>query len=211
MYALGRKVSHDPRSLAYPAKTAPLRSVHHRHWGAALDQGRVSSCTGNAIAQALNTTPLRHGRPLLTEHDALNLYATATTLDEFPGEYPEVDEGSSGLAVAKAAQQAGLISSYTHAFGLHQALAALVLSPLIIGVDWYDGMFDVSGTGYIYPTGTVVGGHEIAVIALDVKHASVTLLNSWGPGWGRGGKAYLRWDDLDLLLSRQGDVTIPVL
>jgi hypothetical protein len=209
-YALGRLVQHDPRSLAFPAELAPLRTVTHRHYGPVLDQGELGSCTGNAIAQALNCTPLRRGRVLLTEADAVKLYSRATVLDEFDGSYPPEDTGSSGLAVCKAAKEAGLIKAYHHAFGVDQALAALVLSPIIIGVPWYDEMFFPDSNGYLNIRGDMVGGHEVSLIAINVKKERVTLLNNWSSQWGINGRAYLRFADLDALLKQQGDATVPV-
>jgi len=206
-YLLGRIVQHDPRSFGFPAVLAPaLKTVTHRHYGPALDQGSIGSCTGNAAADALNTVPLRRGRRLLTEVDAQDLYHQATILDGFPGTWPPTDTGSSGLAVAKASVKAGWVGSYTHAFGLDQALAALVLAPVIVGTNWHQDMFTPDPAGYLHPTGAVAGGHEYALVGLDVKRKRVTMLNSWGPSWGRNGRAYLTFTDLGQLLADQGDV-----
>jgi len=206
-YPLGRIVQHDPRSFAFPAALAPaLKTVNHRHYGPVLDQGQIGSCTGNAAAQALNTVPLRHGRRLLAEIDARNLYHEATVIDGYPGTWPPTDTGSSGLAVAKAAQQSGWVSGYTHAFGLDQCLAALVLAPVIVGTNWHQDMFTPDPAGYLHPTGAVAGGHEYALIGLDVKRKRVTMLNSWSASWGRNGRAYLTFDDLGTLLANSGDV-----
>lgn len=111
-FKLGRLVRHDPRSRAYPAAAAPvLRSVTWRRYGATLDQGDTSSCTGHAMAHAVNTRPThKTGTRLLTHQDALRLYSAATHLDPWPDTYPPDDTGSSGLAVAKAARDAGHIS-----------------------------------------------------------------------------------------------------
>lgn len=208
MVAFGRLLQHDPKSRAFPVAAGPIITRAHHHSGPTLDQGYRSSCTGNAIAQALNTHPLRHGRPLLDEDVAVRLYSAATVLDEFPGTYPPDDFGSSGLAVCKAAFNAGLISGYRHAFSLNDALAALSAQPVIVGVNWYTGMLNPDG-GYLKPTGVVEGGHEVALIGVNVRHQRVTVLNSWGPGWGANGRACLRWDDLGRLLAEQGDCTVP--
>ena len=206
-YPLGRIVQHDPRSFAFPAALAPaLKTVNHRHYGPVLDQGQIGSCTGNAAAQALNTVPLRHGRRLLAEIDARNLYHYATVLDGYPGTWPPTDTGSSGLAVAKASLKAGYVTGYTHAFGLDQCLAALVLAPVIVGTNWHDSMFTPDSNGFIHPTGAIAGGHEYALIGIDVKRKRVTMLNSWSASWGRNGRAYLTFDDLGALLADQGDV-----
>lgn len=234
-YPLGRLLEHDPRSKLdqYRAAQAPaLKTTMHRHYGKILDQGNLQSqtavaaylamvgaegvdalgsCTGNGTVQVLNSAPLRHGRPLLTEVDAIKLYSRATVLDGFPGTWPPSDDGSSGLAAMKAAKEAGYISAYHHAFGIDQALAALVLSAVIIGITWRDTMWEVDGNGYLDISGNDVGGHEPALIGLDTRRDHVVMLNSWGPTWGRNGRAYLRFADLDVLLRAQGDVTVPVL
>ncbi|NED51184.1 hypothetical protein G3I24_09730, partial [Micromonospora aurantiaca] len=64
------------------------------------------------------------------EDQARALYSAATRLDEFDGEWPPTDTGSSGLGVAKACKRAGLISGYRHAFGLNAALTALAEQPV---------------------------------------------------------------------------------
>ena len=212
LYGLGRTVWHDEASRQFPAATAPLRTVQHQLRAPVLDQGQLGSCTGNAISQALNTDPLIPvGRRVLTEDDAVAIYSWATHHDPYPGAYPPEDTGSSGLAVAKAVKHLKLISSYHHAFGLQHTLEALVLQPVIIGIPWKSTMFDVGADGYLDISGSTVGGHEVCLTGLDVKFKTVTLLNSWGPGWGASGHAFLRWADLGALLSQDGDVTVPVL
>lgn len=210
MVAFGRVVQHDPRSRAFPVAAGPVGTRHHYHHGPVLDQGMVGSCTGNALAQALNTGPLKvKARPVLDEAAAVRLYSAATRLDPFPGEYPPTDTGSSGLAVCKAAMDAGLLSGYRHAFSLNDALGALTAQPVIVGVDWYTGMLNPDRNGYLHPTGVVEGGHEVALVGINATLKRVTILNSWGPEWGRRGRALLSFDDLGRLLADQGDCTVP--
>lgn len=210
-YGLGRHLNavHDARSLTFPAERAPVvQSVQHVHDGPVLDQGETGSCTGHALVQALNTEPLwRVGRRLLTTRDALELYSLATRTDPFPGTWPPQDTGSDGLNIAKAARSVRLISAYRHAFGLQHVLKALTLRPLIIGIPWRESMFTPGPDGRLTVKGDVAGGHEVALIGLSTAEKSVTLLNSWGPGWGAKGRAYLAWDDLGALLADGGDAT----
>jgi hypothetical protein len=210
--ALGRHLDpvHDPRSRAFPATVAPLVSVRHAHHGPVLDQGTLSSCTGNAAAQALNHEPLLvKGRRLLTEADAVAIYSWATSHDPYPGAFPTVDTGSDGLSVAKALKKSlHLISSYSHAFGLDHTLGALAQGPVIIGVPWLSGMFTPGPDGRLPLVGSVAGGHEVCLDQLDVENQRVWLLNSWSNGWGQNGRAWLSWSDLGHLLDQRGDATV---
>lgn len=213
-YGLGRCLTpeHDERSRSpqYAARRASrLVSVLHEHRGPVLDQSDLGGCVGYAITQILNTGPYLVGeRILLDGRCACAVYSHATVLDRYPGAWPGIDTGSSGLAGAKAAKRLGLIGWYGHAFGGIQARQALVHGPIAIGIPWTEGMFDPTTDGYVEPSGEVVGGHEIAVIGMDVDQRTVTILSSWGPDWGRAGRAYMRWGVLDDLLAQGGDVTV---
>jgi hypothetical protein len=205
-YALGRIVHHDPRSLDYPAATAAHKPVSWRHYGAVLDQGNLGSCTGNAAAQALNSAPLHKPRRIFRETDAVSFYSEATRLDPYPGEYPPTDTGASGLAVAKALKNRGLITGYTHAFGLDHALGALQNGPLLVGTEWTQDMFTPDSAGYVHPTGATAGGHEYLLLADDGKN-KLTFLNSWSASWGIKGFFHMTYADFATLLDNQGDVT----
>lgn len=214
MYPLGRRVEHDPRSYDYPVTfelPAVLKTVSHRSYGLPFDQGHLGSCTGNACAGALNTVPLHQaGERVLRETDAVDLYKLATKLDEFDGVYPPDDTGSSGLGVAKAAKQKGLISSYRHAFTLDQALAALQLRAVITGIDWYEKMFTPTKDGFIHIGGGLAGGHELCVKGyVAARRPYIVLWNSWGPKWGPlGGLCRMFVDEWAKLLDARGDVTV---
>jgi hypothetical protein len=211
MFALGRNVNHDERSRNFPAPTIQvIQTVKHRRYGDILDQGQVGSCTGNALAGAINTAPLRLPGRVMHEKDALRFYSLGTALDNYPGSYPPDDTGCDGLSVCKAGVQLGYLSSYTHAFGFDHLLGALMLSPVIIGINWYEGFYNPSSTGFVDFSGSVAGGHEIEVLGYDAKARFFTLANSWGKGWGL--KGYFRMTDavMTRLLSEQGDVTVPV-
>lgn len=211
---LGRHIEHDPRSRAYAVivdHAAPLRTVHHRRYGSPFDQGNLGSCTGNACAGALNTKPLHAiGGPTLTEIEAVALYELATQLDGFPGAYPPEDTGSSGLAVAKAAVQKGLITSYRHAFGINDALQVLQAGPVITGINWYEGFDQPDPSGLVTISGQVRGGHEIEVLGYDALSKEIILENSWGLGWGVNGRFRMSVDTWARLLGEGGDVTVLV-
>ncbi len=210
-YPLGRLLFHDERSRGFPAPTSgTVQSVSHKHSGPWLDQGSVSSCTGNMLAQLCNTLP--HHRPrgrYKREPDAIGYYTRATQLDTFPGEYPAQDTGSTGLAVCKAGVEAGVIGSYDHAFGLDHAIEALQLQPQGWGINWYEGMFNPDRHGVVAPTGALVGGHEFLVYGVDMTNQWIECGNSWGPRWGLRGRFRIALPDAARLLGENGDVVVP--
>lgn len=217
---LGRHVVHDSRSLLYraPARDPKkLVSVRHNINIPIMDQGDVGSCTGHAGTNALASDALwAAGQPAIEAHAggphafAVGLYAQATQVDPWPGQYTPDDTGSDGLSVAKALQARGLISGYQHATSLEAALTALADRPVIVGTSWLNGMYDPDSTGKLSVTGTSAGGHEYALDELDVERQRVWIRNSWSDTWGVQGRAWMTWDDLAKLLADDGDCTILV-
>jgi hypothetical protein len=221
---LGRHVEHDERSRAFavtpPSARAKINAVSHERFGGPFDQDMpqpLGSCTGNAMAGWLNCAPhASSSSPLMSEADAVRIYSEATRLDRIPGEWPPDDTGSSGLAVCKAAKKEGRISSYAHAFSVHAALWALQAAPVITGVSWYEGFDEASGTTPVKIAGQVRGGHEFLVVAFAPASSGsyldgiVTAWNSWGPGWGDGGRFYFTARTWATLLGQHGDATCPV-
>jgi hypothetical protein len=222
---LGRHVRRDPRDLAHPVELAPaLRSVNHASAGLPLDQGEVGSCTANALVGALNTVPhWATGQPTLAEPDALQAYS----LEEqalYGQPYPPEDNGGTGKDVCDAGRRLGWLSFYQHAADIRGALLALVARPVITGVNWYSSFDSPDSTGLvtITPDAYVRGGHEVVAteirVPADVNVGNmlanldrivVGLWNSWGPGWGVGGRFYWTAATWHQLLSEGGDVTVP--
>jgi len=216
---LGRQIEHDPlsRKFAYEIVTTDLLKVEHKRHGGILNQGQLGSCTGNAAAGARNTEPIYDPDDhVMLEAGAKALYSVATIIDGIDGNYPPDDTGSSGLAVAKAAKQLGLIKSYSHAFGIDQALAALQAGPVITGVLWYEGFDSPDLNGVVKIAGQIRGGHEVVARgyepAPNPDDALILLDNSWGTSWGINGHFYWSVATWKKLLSpdQQGDVTILV-
>lgn len=219
-HALGRHIEHDERSRAFPfASPGPTvsRSVT---WGIAktvLHQ-RLNACTGNAAAHCLNTDlfkPVRRtknqGR-LFYQADAVRIYSLATQHDEFSGQYPPVDKGSSGLGVAKACKKMGYIDRYTHCFSFGQFLAAVETQPVLVGTLWTEDMNRPGPDGLVVPgllTGPrVVGGHEYLCRGVDYENRTLRFRNSWGARWGLSGDFFIGFADFTALLKADGDATV---
>ena len=212
---LGRNILHDPRSLEHqvPRCVAPLRSVTHERHVPVFQQGRLGSCTGNASVGALACDPLFDalpaGHPELDEDYAVDVYSAATVIDPFTGTYPPEDTGSNGLSVAKILTSRGLISGYKWATSLSAMQAALQETPVIVGTYWYSSFDNTDADGVITltPDAYVRGGHEFLVTEIDMDRGRFGAWNSWGPGYGLGGRFYVPFTVMDRLLGESGDCT----
>lgn len=216
---LGRHVAHDPRSLLYPFRAPGLPIINAR-WSTAtdtiLDQGNLGSCTGNATTAALicsNGNPLHSSLSTsqmtdLGEPLAVKFYSKATELDPFDGTYKPDDTGSDGNSVAKAATGFGYISSYSHAFSWIDAVTALTIGPIIIGINWFSGFDEPDSDGLVHAIGTIRGGHEVCCDEIDSDNKLVWFRNSWSDQWGSQGRACMTWDAFDVILAQDGDATV---
>lgn len=216
---LGRNVEHDPRSYAFKMRadtSVPLHFANHIRHGKILDQGDLGSCTGNALVGAVMCGPLWRRYHNYGEVMAVRLYKRATALDAFPGVYPPDDTGSSGLAVCKAAVEKKLILRYEHAFGIDEALQALMRGAVITGIDWYEGFDHPRDSGLVQIDGEIRGGHEVVArsyvpVTGDFPLDGIVVFdNSWGGSWGRKGSFNMTARTWAALLEAQGDVTVPL-
>lgn len=214
---LGRHVLHDTRSLEYDAaamvsSVTTERTTYHRRYGEIFDQGSLGACTAMAAMGLMNTEPFV-GKALFTTTDALKFYSDETRLDDrqIPGHYPPDDTGSTGLWSMKALKGWGLIPGYRWAFSLGTVKRLLQVSPISLGLPWFNSMFSVDRDGYliVQPFTGLAGGHQIEATGVDFERQAVQVTNSWGEGWGQGGSAYLRFTHLDQLLKLHGDVAVP--
>lgn len=215
---------HDERSRGYGVRDLLADEMpplpHKRLWSpgrVVLDQGREGACTGFAVCHDLAASPHRvrgAGEPL-----ARKLYRRAQQIDEWPG---EAYEGSSVLAAVKAAGERGFIDSYRWAFNIEDLQdAVLGLGPAVIGIPWHSSMYRPRPSGLLDLNGDVVGGHAILVLGYHPsmrirgegwwsRHDVFVLLNSWGPSYGKKGRAYIRSYDLARLLAENGEACIPL-
>lgn len=211
---LGRVPEFDERSRAFPIRSLlPPRAPRSYTWSckATLDQGTEGACVG------FSWTHERIARPVVGWGDAAaarSLYHAAQGLDPWAGgAYPGADpfyEGTSVLAGAKAAQNAGHFTEYRWAFGLDDVLLTLgYRGPVVLGLDWHEDMFDPDADGLLHVSGGVAGGHAILANGVSVRRRLVRLHNSWGADWGLDGEAFIGFDDLDRLLAADGEACIP--
>lgn len=216
---LGRHLWLDARSLPYmvenrsAAINAPLKNQHWERVIPILDQGRLSSCTGNAGTGALGTQPFYDavgktalgssvGDSRIDEQFAIQLYSDATRVDPFPGVYPPSDGGSSGLAICQVLKNRGIIKGFNWAESPHGFCQLLQWGPVLQGMPWYEAFFQPDRSGFIdsnpnWSTSGLAGGHEVEAIGVDLNTTDlnssvITYVNSWGTSWGDAGRFRMR-------------------
>ncbi|MEU5258065.1 P-loop NTPase fold protein [Amycolatopsis sp. NPDC021455] len=99
-------------------------------------------------------------------------------------------------------------------------LALLEQGPIVLGLNWYGGLDtpeEIEGRAVCrIGDSSVRGGHAVLVngIALDLElggtRGFVRFKNSWGRGWGDRGHALLSLEDLDRLLSEDGEAMLAI-
>lgn len=207
-YALGRRPQFDPRSRAYPIRTLlPERPRRSYTWRCSvnLDQGQEGACVGFGWAHELAARPV----VVAGVNDDLgrSIYHWCKAIDPFG---PDV-EGTSVLAGAQVVRALGHIGEYRWCFGeTDLALTVGYRGPVVIGVDWWTGMFAPDSDGYLRVSGQVEGGHCVLVHGVSVKTDSYRIRNSWGAGWGLGGGALVHRADMARLLAEGGEGCVPM-
>lgn len=215
---------HDPRSLDYPIRSVIPSTVEEKpkRWttGAVLDQGSEGACVGFGWTADLLASP----KPFRTDDAtggryALDVYRRAQLIDEWEGEQYS---GTSVLAGAKTVQERGHIGSYRWAFGVEDVKnAVLTVGPVVIGIPWYESMYETRDSGLVEVGGAIVGGHCITITGYhpgmringedwNARYKVFRWRNSWGQAYGVGGDGLIRYEDLRDLLADQGEACVPV-
>ncbi len=139
-------------------------------------------------------------------------YMAARRIDRREGRnWPE---GASVLAGAKVAKSRGLISGYKWAFGIEDVIDTLCAKgPVVLGINWYESMYETDFVGKVQVNGALVGGHCILATGYIQNHPEfggdwIQWLNSWGPHYGVRGVGFIRVRDLDMLLKQGGEAVI---
>ena len=225
---LGRRFAPDardhPMRAMLPRALAPLPT--HKTWhfrGAVLDQGATGTCTAHAAAHFYRAEPIQHRHDL----DPFQLYREAVLLDEWTDNDAEaqitdntqLQWGSSGRGVVKALEARGLVKEYVWAQTLREAVEwVLTRGPVLIGTNWYDGMFNPTREGFvkIAPNDTIAGGHETLIRGVNTTKGFALVVNSWGPRWNKAatecpdGHFLIAFEDLERLFHEDGDAVSPI-
>lgn len=215
---LDRIAVENPAALeAYPIRGLfeAVPDLISTEWtiGPRLDQGREGACVGFGWTAELMAQPT----PVAGagQDTARPLYYELQRRDDFPGgEYPGARPRQGGTSVeegAKLLTEAGHYIEYRWAKTEEDiALAVGHVGPVVIGVNWHEGMRKTDRKGFIKPTGEIVGGHCTLIYAVDVEEGIYSIQNSWGRAWGIDGTCYLKRKHMARLLKEHGDACLPV-
>lgn len=173
-----------------------------------LDQGATAQCVAYSGTNYLTAAPVMN-RPSI---EPVELYRRCLAIDEYPGE--DMDGGTSVRALFQVLRGLGYVSEYRWAWDADTLINhVLTTGPAVVGTPWHRDMFTPHNlTNYITPTGPDDGGHAWLIIGADKwrwnpdwSFGAILMLNSWGPGWGDNGRAWMSFRDLRRLMAADSE------
>ena len=208
-YQLGRQYVPDERDHKYSINNiltaAPVR-ITNRYWddnGWWGNQGNTPQCVGYAWAHLLEDGPVPQSgiAPIIPPRI---IYENAQKLDEWVGENYA---GTSVRGGVKYLQSVGKVSSYYWGFNLTTLInSVLNLGPVVVGTNWYNGMFYPNRNGLIKISGRIAGGHAYVINGVNTVTRLFRIKNSWGQSWGQSGHAYISFTDMERLIRERGEI-----
>jgi len=212
----------DERNLAHRISADPYGSglaMRSRYWvpgSVVTNQGSEGACVGHGVVNEAMASPVRviPGRRWTTllhrdveaNNVAATVYSRAKEIDEWEG----VDyDGTSVRAGMLVGRERGWWEGFRWALNMGELRAALEEGPVVIGVEWREGMYDTWIDGQVRVTGSTVGWHCLLVTGYAPSwngwgRPYYRWRNSWGPSYGRNGSAYIHADDLNSILFKAG-------
>ncbi len=208
-FGLGRLPAKDERDRNFLVSARhPLMESErtYRYWwsnGWWGDQGKTSQCVGYGWTHFLEDGEVTHNKVTPPLINPAELYKQAQEVDEWLGnDY----DGTSVRAGAKVLQQLGMISEYHWAYDNETLLhTVLEVAPVVVGTNWYSDMFEPNSLGKVKIGGALAGGHCYVINGVNKTARFYRCKNSWSRQWGRQGYFFLSFDDMERLISEDGE------
>ena len=209
---LDRLVQFDQRSKNYSIlpllfdKKPRSYTWKNTEW---YDQRTEGACVAFALGHELNARPAQV-KKIPENWLVRGVYWNAQKIDPWEGgSYTGASptyEGTSVLAGVQTLHKLGAFDEYRWAFNMNDIIMGVGHNgPAVIGVNWYEGMFNPDTNGFIKPTGALGGGHAVMLKGVNVKKEIFTIRNSWGRSWGKDGDCYITFNDLQQLMDNGGE------
>lgn len=213
IFAFGRIADPDARDLQHLIRDLPLAVAEpraFRYWNADGwwgNQGSAPKCVGYASAHWLEDGPVTHPGPIPILHPDV-IYREAQEIDPWAG---TPHEGTTVRCAFKVLQRRGHVISYHWAFTLDDVVfAVLNHGPVVMGTSWYEGMSRPGPDHRLRIEGEFQGGHAWTINGVNVPDRVFRMKNSWGREWGKRGFALIGFDEIDQLLTDQGEACLAV-
>ncbi len=188
------------------------------------DQGRLGSCTANALAGALESLEIKSGQPLVDlsrlfiyyneraiEHtvasdsgamirDGIKTLAAQGVCSEKKWPYVISTFTKKPSAACYAEAKKHTIHTYHRIASLNEMRACLADGyPFVFGFSVYEGFESaaVARSGILKmpkPGERQLGGHAVCAVGYDDKGECLLVRNSWGPLWGKQGYFTMPYD-----------------
>lgn len=214
-HGLGRVFHPDDRDLKHPmlrrlaASEAAVPDVFARTPTWVGDQGPTSMCVGFAWAGFMRAQPLSVTTQPASQPETI--YHEAQKIDPWEGENYD---GTSVRAGGSYLKNIHDFDEYVWSFDLdHIKRWIFEHACVVVGTNWYMDMFvptlqpftKAHSEWVIKPGGEFAGGHAWLLYGYDNKRGFFRMVNSWGKGWGRSGRAVIRYEDMQRLLDEDGE------
>lgn len=199
------------RALRGAPKTIPnlIDWSRRGRTGPILNQGQTPSCVAHGCGTIKTFLERKdHRRTYLwAVHEFYRRCKLRDGIPDAPGTYPRValdlmlNEGI-GRDRRDYDREAGKyrIASYQRLLTVGEMEQALVLAPIVVGIDWASNWTGRTTGVLPEPTGWA-GGHLIAFVGLDRPNRLFKIQQSWGEDAHDGGFVYIRYVELERQLA----------